>query len=171
MPGVLAGFIGAMMASGASFDQYGFTLYEKFPARLPDGRLTATYNETLREIGSEHLIKLDEALGSLGAGEARSAPKQAAMQFLAIILTLGVAIIGGAITGFILRLPVFDIVEKKRLFEDDYLWEVADFNTSSVVVETKPEAIEEEAPATLSAARPSSNAIVEMKELTTPLVS
>jgi hypothetical protein len=55
-------------------------------------------------------------------GGDRSASRQAAIQLYCIGITLAIAIASGAVTGFILRLPLFAI--ESVLYHDDQFWEV-----------------------------------------------
>ena len=49
---------------------------------------------------------------------------QAGYQLAALGLTLGLAIVSGALTGFVLKLPFIDQVkEKEEMFEDHLFWE------------------------------------------------
>ncbi|KAI8478642.1 hypothetical protein Bbelb_436300 [Branchiostoma belcheri] len=56
----------------------------------------------------------------------RSAAVQAGFQMAALCVTLGVAMLGGAITGIILQLPVWDKLLPDELFDDKGYWEIPD---------------------------------------------
>nr|BAJ10270.1 Rh-related protein [Branchiostoma floridae] len=56
----------------------------------------------------------------------RSARDQAEFQMAALFVTLGVAVLGGAVTGIILQLPVWDRLQAEELFDDRGYWEVPD---------------------------------------------
>ncbi|XP_041372827.1 ammonium transporter Rh type B-like [Gigantopelta aegis] len=101
MPGILAGLAGAVMAALATADDYGPSLQEIFPARGEESK-----NGT--------------------ASSGRSASVQGGYQMLALIITLAIAIVGGALTGLILKLSVFDGPDDDDLFDDGKHWEVAD---------------------------------------------
>lgn len=50
---------------------------------------------------------------------------QAGFQAAALGLTLAIAIVSGVITGFVLKLPIFEQVKNDEdLFEDYHFWEV-----------------------------------------------
>ncbi|XP_053561209.1 ammonium transporter Rh type B [Bombina bombina] len=54
----------------------------------------------------------------------RTASSQAIYQIVALVVALGFAIIGGAIVGFILRIPIFGSPADTQCFEDAIYWEV-----------------------------------------------
>lgn len=64
----------------------------------------------------------------------RTAGEQAGYQIAALFMTLGMAVIGGIVTGLILRLPVFEQVDKIELmFDDEESWLMpSDSKTSSI---------------------------------------
>jgi ammonium transporter Rh len=68
----------------------------------------------------------DENLTSqcMGGGVNRSIRVQAGYQCAGLILTLGVAIVGGALTGAFLRLPIFSTPDNDSYFDDSLNWHV-----------------------------------------------
>lgn len=58
----------------------------------------------------------------IGAG--RTAGQQAVYQLATLGCSLGIAIVGGLVTGFILRLPIWDKVPDEELFLDHHNFEV-----------------------------------------------
>lgn len=58
--------------------------------------------------------------GSLG----RTPGQQGGYQFLVATITLGFAIVGGTFTGFILKLPIWDMPKEDNIFNDADNWEV-----------------------------------------------
>jgi len=54
----------------------------------------------------------------------RSASTQAGLQALGLAVTLGIALLGGALVGFVLKLPVFGAPPDTICFEDSIYWEV-----------------------------------------------
>ena len=46
------------------------------------------------------------------------------MQLAAIAITLGISIIGGAITGFFMNVPLWEQLEHEEYFEDGKYWEM-----------------------------------------------
>ena len=101
MPGVLAGLAGAVMAAMSSKENWGSTLYDIFPEM-------ATSNST----------------GTMIAG--RSAVAQGGYQIAALIVTLAIAIVGGIITGFIMKLSIWDSPKAELFFDDNHAWNVAE---------------------------------------------
>uniref|UniRef100_A0A1I8F528 Ammonium_transp domain-containing protein n=1 Tax=Macrostomum lignano TaxID=282301 RepID=A0A1I8F528_9PLAT len=110
MPGLLAGLLGIIYSASASLDDYGNGLYQIFPARAP---------VTANGSAFEYVVK-DGTLSVEGGGAGRSAGSQAAFQAAALGLTLLCAVLGGLLTGFILRLPILD----PNFFQDDRFWHV-----------------------------------------------
>ena len=86
-------------------------MYVFYPARAP-------------KVGTPEYLSLT---GSVPAGEGRTALEQSGYQLAALGVTLGVAIVGGLITGFILKLPIFEqIQDQPQLFDDEAAWHVPD---------------------------------------------
>lgn len=111
MPGVMAGIVGAITAAMATQEEYGVSLFRQFPARVP-------------ELNTTEFIQLKSQFADMEPGLGRSATNQAAFQMYALLTTLAVAIVGGLLTGFLLKLPIFDQVPRHRLFDDELSWEV-----------------------------------------------
>ncbi|KAK7071730.1 hypothetical protein SK128_020423 [Halocaridina rubra] len=109
MPAVLAGIIGCIVSAVASEDSYGPSLYEIFPERAP-------------EEGTAEFARVRNLLPDLEPGSGRSAGGQAANQILALAITLGIALVGGIVTGFILRIEQFAKLKSSDLFEDAKYW-------------------------------------------------
>jgi len=97
MPGILAAIIGAILCGFASVETYGHNLYQVFPA-----------------------MKSDPANNIVG----RTAWEQTGYQFAALGVTLGIAIVGGVLTGFILRLPIWIQLDEQSIHDDEDFWEV-----------------------------------------------
>jgi hypothetical protein len=98
------------------------SLYKFYPSRIPSINSTDYINENL-------IVSDKYKDGGLG----RTAGEQAGYQIAALFMTLGMAVIGGIVTGLILRLPVFEQVDKIELmFDDEESWLIpSDFKTSS----------------------------------------
>lgn len=108
MPALIAGIAGAVTAAVASESTYGPSLYEMFPARRP-----AT--NTSDFIGTK-----DEDFG-LG----RSGMQQGGFQIVALVVTLCIAVVGGLITGVILKyVKILEQPEGADLFDDRKFWHV-----------------------------------------------
>ena len=61
---------------------------------------------------------------------------QAGFQAAALGLTLVIAIVSGVVTGFILRLPVFEQIKNEdELFEDHLFWEIPTNNCKESIDE------------------------------------
>uniref|UniRef100_A0A674PR71 Rh family B glycoprotein n=1 Tax=Takifugu rubripes TaxID=31033 RepID=A0A674PR71_TAKRU len=54
-----------------------------------------------------------------------NATKQGGIQALSLAITLGIAVLGGLIVGFVLKLPVFGTPPDTLCFEDSVYWEVS----------------------------------------------
>ncbi|XP_013381459.2 ammonium transporter Rh type B [Lingula anatina] len=111
MPGILAAIAGAILAAIASTDIYGLSLYQVFPARSP------VENSTM-------LQELQARFSEIEAGLGRTAGEQAGYQMATLGVTLGIALLGGTITGFLLLIPCLDRPEGDQLFDDEKFWEV-----------------------------------------------
>lgn len=107
MPGILAGIVGAVAAAMANKDSWGVSMFEIFPLMVPMGNST----EVEVEIEDGHILMFEP-----GAG--RTATQQGGFQMLALVITLVISIVGGALTGLILRLPCLDNVTGNRMFDD-----------------------------------------------------
>lgn len=97
MPGILAAVIGAILCGFASTETYGHNLYNVFPAMKYD----PVYNPN-----------------------PRTAWGQTGYQFAGLGVTLAVAIGGGMLTGFILRLPCWIQLDEQSIHDDEDFWEV-----------------------------------------------
>ena len=114
LPGLLAGLAGIIAAACASPASYGKGLGHVFHSRK------AIWNATS--------LAWEDAVGTRSAGE------QAGMQALALVVTLAVAIVGGFLTGCLLRLKFLMPVSETQAFHDEPYWELPD----DVASEEKP---------------------------------
>ena len=112
MPGILSGIASAIVAATATRDKYdGNRLYVFYPSRTPIANSTDYANFTLEST--------DFAKGGLG----RTAVMQGGYQMAALALTLGMALIGGIITGYIMKLPIIEQVQDvEEMFDDEPNW-------------------------------------------------
>lgn len=117
MPGVLAAIAGIVAAFLATETNYGLSLYEFFPARVPVANTTEFNTLNTSFVGHNFGESLDPGYG-------RSALSQAGYQALALNVTILIAIVGGVITGFILKLPIWDQPKESQLFDDFSYWEI-----------------------------------------------
>lgn len=107
LPGLIAALLGAIFAACATFKEYGLDLYTIYPARLP----TETSNEYFEQ----------KLTGSGGLG--RTGFEQAGFQLIGLVITAGIALVTGALTGLLLRLPIFEqLSEDVEMFDDEAQW-------------------------------------------------
>lgn len=106
MPGILAGLVGAIFAALANTDTWGESMYEIFPLMAP-----MEINSTEYGVAVANFSVTSPGLG-------RTSTTQGGYQMLALVVTLIVAIVGGALTGLIIRMPCFDNVDGDRMFDD-----------------------------------------------------
>jgi len=111
MPGILAAIISSIAVSAASEQEYGYSLYEQYPAMAPP-------------LNSTELTRIQRQFPDVTAGIGRTASAQAGMQIVAMLVTLGIAISGGIVAGVLLRLPGLASPPAESLFDDITAWEV-----------------------------------------------
>ncbi|PVD27461.1 hypothetical protein C0Q70_12621 [Pomacea canaliculata] len=111
MPGLLAGISAAVMGALSSPDTWGDSMCKIFPAR--------------------------EGCGDNSTDLNRSALEQGGYQMAALSVTLAIAIGGGILTGFILKIPFLDAPERDMLFDDQHSWNVAEQQFPDVLVESE----------------------------------
>ena len=112
VPGLISGIVSAIIAGIANRDDFGGDrLYVFYPSRIP-------------KIDSEDYIKFNLTNTEFkDGGLGRSASAQAGYQLAALAITLGIAILGGLLTGLILRIPFIEQVnESDELFDDESNW-------------------------------------------------
>ncbi|XP_047487124.1 ammonium transporter Rh type B-like [Penaeus chinensis] len=109
MPAILAAIVGCIAAALASEETYGPSLYEIFPNRVPAA-------------DTEDFLRLQTSLPDLEAGPGYSAGGQAGNQILALLITLVIAVVGGVITGFLLRPEIWGRLRTDDLYEDEKYW-------------------------------------------------
>ncbi|CAH3195186.1 unnamed protein product [Porites evermanni] len=86
MPGILGAIAGAIAAANANADKYGYDgMYNIWPGMAPEKNST------------EHLKLMN--LGVTVSGDGRSAKAQAGYQIAGLAVALGIAVIGGIVTG------------------------------------------------------------------------
>ncbi|XP_070000375.1 ammonium transporter Rh type B-like [Penaeus vannamei] len=111
LAGVMGGLTGALLAALASdTGQYGFSLYEIFPAMSPPA-------------GSQALHEIIQYL-VVEAGEGRAPLIQALYQVLAIVTTLAISALGGLLTGGLMRIPLWENLGKDDLLNDTKFWQL-----------------------------------------------
>lgn len=102
MSGILGGICGGVSAALAGSDSYGINIGLLFPARAPSDPAAAA------------------AIGAK-PGLDRSAAAQGNYQIAAIMVTLAIAITGGLIVGFIVKLPIFAPMTE-HFYDDESDW-------------------------------------------------
>lgn len=111
MPALIAGIAGAVTSAVATEETYGYSLYEMFPARVPATNTSEYYR--IKE-------KVDVEFG-LG----RTAMQQGGFQIVALVVALCIAVVGGLITGVILKyVKILDEPRGNEIFEDEKFWHV-----------------------------------------------
>ncbi|XP_036068673.1 solute carrier family 12 member 5 isoform X2 [Oryzias melastigma] len=95
----------------ADEEVYGPSLYEIFAHRAPVE-------------GDPQLEKLQMLIPGLKPGLGRTAQEQALFQVAAVFSTVGLAALGGLLTGFVLRLPYFAPPSDDLCFDDRLFFEV-----------------------------------------------
>ncbi|RNA27197.1 ammonium transporter Rh type B-like [Brachionus plicatilis] len=112
MPGLLSGIASAIVAATATRENYnGNRLYVFYPSRTPMSNSTEYSN-----------FSLDLTEFSRG-GMGRTAAVQGGYQMAALAVTLGMAIIGGIITGYIMKLPIIEQIQDiEEMFDDEPNW-------------------------------------------------
>ncbi|CAG2222915.1 CD241 [Mytilus edulis] len=112
MPGVLAGIASAILASLSSYEKWGDSVFVIFHGRAPG------FNSTEYKHYHNTNSTWEPGLG-------RSGMEQGGYQIVALIITLAIALVGGTITGFILKLPFCDRPDGDSLFDDRVHWNVS----------------------------------------------
>jgi len=112
VPGLLSALASGVVASLASREVYGGNgLYDFYPSRIPPQNSTE-YVE----------LKLSGTSYHKG-GSGRSGLEQGGFQIAALAVTLAMAIVGGLVTGIVMRLPIFEQVhDEEELFDDEPNW-------------------------------------------------
>ncbi|RXG70127.1 hypothetical protein Avbf_07444 [Armadillidium vulgare] len=72
--------------------------------------------------GSEELLRLQSQIPELEPGSGISASTQALYQFLALLVSLVIAIAGGILTGLILKIGPLQELHTDDLYEDEKYW-------------------------------------------------
>lgn len=105
LPGIISGLAGAVVAALASPELYHGSLHKFYPSMAP------LLNST------------DTAASADVSGLGRTPLQQSGYQLAAMGVTLGLAIVGGALTGLIMRIPIIEqISEMEEMFDDEPHW-------------------------------------------------
>lgn len=115
IPGLISAISSIIVAASASRANFnGDRLYEFYPSRTPALNSTEYFRLNLAQTAYR--------AGGLGY----SATTQVAYHIIVIGITLALAIVGGIVTGAIMRLPLIDKVkdDEFEMFEDEVNWKV-----------------------------------------------
>lgn len=105
LPGVISGLAGAVVAALASPELYHGRLFKFYPSMAP------VLNST------------DSVAADIVSGLGRTGLQQGGYQLAALGVTLGLALVGGALTGLIMRIPIIEqISEMEEMFDDEPHW-------------------------------------------------
>lgn len=112
VPGLLSALASGVVAAFASRELYGSDeFYKMYPARIP------AFNS------SDYTTHQLNATDFKAGGPGRTGMQQAGFQLAALATTLGMAIVGGLLTGVVMRLPLFEqITDDDQLFDDEPNW-------------------------------------------------
>ncbi|KAL4624328.1 ammonium transporter Rh type B-A-like [Arapaima gigas] len=100
---------------------YGPSLYQTFAHRAPVE-------------GDPRLLELQHLIPGLQPGLGRSAREQALYQVAAIFATIGAAVVGGIVTGLVLKLPFLAAPPDELCFDDKLYFNVpADYDSTGVL--------------------------------------
>jgi len=103
LPGVLSGLAGALVAALASQTLYQGNLYKYYPSMAPI-------------VNSTEIVEAVEGLG-------RTTLQQSGYQLAALGTTIAIALVGGVLTGLIMRIPIIEQVsEIEEMFDDEPHW-------------------------------------------------
>ncbi|CAH1783619.1 unnamed protein product [Owenia fusiformis] len=122
MPGLLAGIAGAVVAALATPEKYGDSLYKLYPAMASSNSTLGNTSEVNIEVG-------------------RTPIEQGGYQMAAVCVTLAFAIVGGCVTGLILRLPIWDEPKGGELFDDEPNWSVSEETNALIDANDQNEAV------------------------------
>lgn len=112
MPGILGGIAGAIAAAHADPDKYGYDgMFALWSARAP-------------EKNSTEYLRLTNLGVTFDAGDGRSAKAQAGYQIAGLAVALAIAVLGGIVTGFVVRWKIFDPPTREQMYDDVDYWEV-----------------------------------------------
>jgi ammonium transporter Rh len=113
--GFISGLAGVIVAAAATREKFnGNELYSFYPARVPS--INSTDYELLNMTTSWYWR----------GGPGRTAAVQASYQLASLGMTIALALVGGFITGFIMRIPIIEQIEAEEMFDDEPNWCVPD---------------------------------------------
>ncbi|XP_058956016.2 ammonium transporter Rh type B-B [Pocillopora verrucosa] len=120
MPGIFGGIAGAIVSASADFQTYGYDgLFSVWSARAP--KMNTTEYWEMRNMGVKFNV-----------GDQRTASVQAGYQIAGLVATIGVAIIGGIVTGMIVNGSFCDTPTQEQMYDDGDYWEIPDGEAEAV---------------------------------------
>ena len=135
-PGLIAGILGIIYAACSSFDEYkdalyGLTLIFLFLFIAVIKHWNENYFFLQKDIYPGRLSSGNSSLAGEAATDShtlgRTAGEQSAYQLAALAITAAVALVSGLLTGFLLRLPIFEQLSKNvEMFDDEVQWVTPD---------------------------------------------
>lgn len=130
MPGLFAGIVGAIAAAMATQEGWGESLYEIFGSAVIPAANTTEFEMYKANYSNYAGLSMEPGMG-------RSGTVQGGFQMLALVVTLIISIVGGALTGLLLRLPCWDNVGGDDMFDDRQFYEVEaqGFPSNEAVIE------------------------------------
>ncbi|XP_048584774.1 ammonium transporter Rh type B isoform X2 [Nematostella vectensis] len=124
MPGIIGAIVGAVAAANADPDTYGYDgLYNVWSAVAP-------------KVNSTEYVKLKNMNVQFTPGDGRSYKEQGGYQMAALFLAIAIALVGGAITGFICKVSIFEPPAGYQLYDDKDFWEVPSESIHVVIKDT-----------------------------------
>jgi ammonium transporter Rh len=132
LPGIVAAIVGIIVTAMATVENYGTAMYMVFPAMAPTNMTT--------DPAIHQLVRL----GTMSYGLERTAASQAGMQALTFAVSLAIALVGGAITGLVLRVPIWDQMTAESVFDDRDYWSTSEEGMPMYTVYVPPPPPEEE---------------------------
>merc|ERR1712117_840692 len=108
MPGVIGGIVGAITAAWAKAETYGYDgMYNIWSGMAPKTNSTEYFR--LKNLG----------LTDLKGGDGFTAKEMGGYQIAALFVALGFALVGGILTGFIIKLEIFNPPKEHQLYDDN----------------------------------------------------
>ncbi|KAK8380082.1 hypothetical protein O3P69_016613 [Scylla paramamosain] len=111
LPGIFSACVSIGAASFASLTTFGNELFQQYPLMAP------TNTSTLAELELPVVV---------APGEGRSAVHQALFQLLATGITLLLAVVAGAVSGFVVTFPSCQRITRPQQYSDALWWEAGD---------------------------------------------
>ncbi|XP_061543447.1 ammonium transporter Rh type B-like [Phycodurus eques] len=111
LTGLISSTAGICAILLATEETYGPSMYQIFSHRAPPE-------------GDPKLLELQKLIPGLKPGLGRTAPEQALYQVAAVFSTIAVSIVGGMLTGLVLRLPFMASPSDEDCFDDEVFFDM-----------------------------------------------